>query len=245
VSINFREAFGVGIVVGAAKGGETGVGKSLGGFRGREGLQELEGDLGFEVAEEVEGEGEVAEEDGLEAVGESGDRLGEGVDEIQLGLHLTDQFTVGLPGGEAVSVSAKEVGDEESVGRVIVGAGGSVTATAGGDDTGRDDKDLKAARPEEVDDEVVSGFQSDEAIRSRDIQLGDLAFQLGEALDGVREGETSDLRSGLVHDTSVVYFFGPINTDQDAHGIPPFGNDSSVDASFCEPVKALEGATSF
>jgi hypothetical protein len=221
LGVNFGETLGVGVVVGAAESGESGVGKGLSGIWSRIGLEEKEGDLGLDVAEEVEGLRVVAQEDGLEAVGVGDDSFGEGVDEIEFGLHFLDEVAVGLPGGEAMAVGAEEVGDEEGIGGVVVGAGGAEAAAAGADDAGRDDEDLIVAGEQEVDEEGVGSLESDETIRRRRIQLGDLAFQLGETLGGVREGESRGRSAVFIDDTSVVNIFGPINTDQGVHRIPP------------------------
>jgi hypothetical protein len=234
MGVDIREKLGVGVVVGAAKGGEIGVGEGLSGLWGGVSDEEEEGGLGFDVAEEFEGLREVAKEDGLETVRVGGDGLGQRVNEAEFGLHCLHQLAVGFPGSKAVTVGAEEVGDEEGVGGVVVGAGGTVTATTGTDNAGGDDVDLIAAGEQEVDEEGVSGLEGDETIRRWGIQLGDLAFQFGEALGGVREGESRDWSTVFIHDTSIVNFFGPINTDQDAaHRIPPVTTHRWTRVSAC------------
>lgn len=190
LGVDFREKLGVGVVVGAAKIGEFRVGKGTGGVWSGVVLEEEERDLGLDVAEEVEGLWVVAQEDGLEAVGVGSDGFGEGIDEVELGLHFLDQLAIGFPGGKAMTVGAEKVGDEEGIGGVVVGAGGAMTRAAGADDTGGNDVDLITARKQEVDEEGVGSLESDETIRGRHIQLVDLVLQLGETLGGVREGES-------------------------------------------------------
>lgn len=143
--------------------------------------------------------------------------MGERVDEAEFGAHLDDEGAIRFPGGEAMAVGAEEVGEEEGGFVVVTGATGGEAASGSVDDGGRDDEDLVLAGPEEIDDEVMSSFEGDEAVGGRDIELGDAFLEAVEAGRGVGDLEAEERGAGLVQDSDIVGVLAPIDTDQQFH----------------------------
>jgi hypothetical protein len=113
-----------------------------------------------------------------------------------------------------VAVGTEEVGEEEGGLVVIDRAAGGETASGSVDDGRGDDIDLVLARPEEIDEEVVGGFEGDEAVGGRGIEAGDAFLEAVEAGGGVGDLEAEERGAGFIEYSDVVVVLAPIDTDQ-------------------------------
>jgi hypothetical protein len=130
--IAVRVAFGVGIALGdeavaavlvsAAKNIKLGVGEGLSLLCSGVGLEELEEDLGIEIAKEIEGLWVGASQESAELVGLALDRTAQRFDEADLGQDLLGQSQVGFDAAVGIDVREEDACQESGVRDIGVSA---------------------------------------------------------------------------------------------------------------------------
>jgi hypothetical protein len=233
------------VLVLATKGLKLSTGQSLGLLGGGVGHEELKVDLGLELAKEGEGLGVDARQEGAELVGLALDGAAESFDEANLSQDLLGKGGVGLEAAVAVEVSEEDAGQEGGVGDVGVGATGPVAIAVAGRGLGWDEIDKVAAVHQEIDDQVVGGLDSDQALAGCYPQLASLVVQPEKAFHGMFELDEADDGALCIADAEVMVVITPVNTEEE-HRTPPYvGSCPSEYAVYRVPIRALEAQHAF
>jgi hypothetical protein len=119
---------------------------------------------------------------------------------------------------QRVWVGAQDIGNQKRVTLIGVGICLAIAPTSALDRAGWNDKHLPIALiPQNVDQDGMSGFQSDLALRACHPQLLARSLQLRQGISGVRYGDAAQDLAARIQETGIVVGVTPINATKDLH----------------------------
>ncbi len=215
--------------------GETLFAQAGGAVGGGIAREEGQRDRRVDVGKDGGGAGPEALEERAELIGE-GDALG---DEIVAAAHEGAQ-RAGVIGRrvqrpEAMAVRAKQVGEDEGIPRVTLGARRGVTRTTGLEGVGVDGHDLEAGVEQRVDEQPRGAFEGN-AEGTTPAEAAQAGEKVREAIGGVRHRALPMDAAGLIEDADGMGRTRPVDPDRESHCIASGDGETLHGERFCRSL---------